>query len=125
MKKPLGIIILGLLYLVLGLGVIVAYIYLLVTDYSLFSFGSYNAGDVLYSAAAAEWIVKFALAPSIFLGGIFAVPGAVLILTKEERLGEYGYYSMIIASAIWSLPIIGLLAISFLLKDNIKELYLN
>ena len=46
-------------------------------------------------------------------------------MTKEDKKGEYGYYLMLIASVAWTLPIIGLIAISFLLKETIKELYIN
>ena len=71
LEKPLVIYLFGLLYLILGVFVIIGYIYLVATDYSLITFGSYNAGDVLYTAKAAEWIVVYALAPSLFFGGLF------------------------------------------------------
>ncbi|MHA1293335.1 MAG: hypothetical protein ACTSQJ_11790 [Promethearchaeota archaeon] len=122
MKKPIGIYIVGAIYLFLGIVVIIGYLYLIFTDWAAFSFDSYNAGDVEYSGEAAEFVTKYALGPVLFIGGIFAVLGSILILKKEESLG---WYLTIIASVMWTLPIIGLITIWYFLKDDIKDIYLK
>jgi len=124
MKKPLGIYFFGILYLVLGIFVIVGFIFLVITDFSVFSFGSYNAGDVEYSAQAAEFMVRYVLGPILFIGSIVALPGVFLIL-KETDHKDKGYYLILIASVFWTLPIIGLITIWYFLKKDIKDLYLE
>jgi len=125
MRKPLGTRLLGGFYLMLGVGVIIAYIYLVVTDYSIITLSSYDAGDVIYTAEAAEFILVYVLAPALFIGGTVAVPGSILILTQEGKRGEVGYYLMLLASVIWSLLLIGLIAIVILLKKDHKQFYIT
>lgn len=125
MKKPLGIYFFGILYLILGIFVIVGFIYLVITDFSVFSIGSYNAGDVIYSADSAQFVLKFFLAPCIFIGGVIAIPGVIIILKEDSKYKKQGYYLVLIASVAWTLPIIGLITIWYFLKKDIKDLYLE
>ncbi|MHA1336932.1 MAG: hypothetical protein ACTSPW_14545, partial [Promethearchaeota archaeon] len=101
MEKPFGIILFGILYILLGILVVIGYIYLLITDWSIIKFTSYNAVDVVYSAKAAEIVGKYALAPSIFAGGLLAIPAGFFILSNNADLKRSGYYILLIASIFW------------------------
>ena len=125
MKKPVGVTIFGVLYLILSIGVIIAYVYLVATNWSIITFEDYDAVDIIYTAAAAEFIAKYALIPAIFIGGVFALPGSILILFKEDDYGKQGYYLMLMASVLWTLPLIGLINIWYFLKSDVKELFLD
>ncbi|MHA1148078.1 MAG: hypothetical protein ACTSR8_07505 [Promethearchaeota archaeon] len=121
MKKPIGIYIFGTIYLILGVVVIIGYIYLLATDWAILTIESYNAGDVVYTAEAAEWIAKYALVPAIFIGGVFAIPGSLLVLKEDHNYKKQGYYLMLLSSVMWTLLILGLITIFHFLREDIKE----
>ena len=120
MKKPIVIYLFGILYLILGVFVVIGYTYLLITDWRAFTFSSYDAGDVVYTAEAAEWMAKNALGPALFLGGLFAIPGALLILLEKHDYKKDGYYLMLLSSVMWTLPIIGLITILIFLREADK-----
>lgn len=121
MKKPIGIHVFGILYLILGILVVIGYFYLVFTDWAVFTFEAYDAGDVIYSAEAAEFVGKYVLGPVIFLGGLVALPGGILILLRNPAFRRCGYYLMLIASVCWTLPAIGLITITYLLTKNVKD----
>jgi len=123
MEKMVVVKILGILYLILGLFITIGFLYLVLTDFAAFSFSSYNAGDVIYSAEAVEFMVRYGLGPVLAIGGLFAIPGSILIL-KETRNKHYGYYLMLISSVCWTLPIIGLITIWYLLKTEVKDQFI-
>lgn len=125
MKKPIGIYFFGLVYLTLGIGIVIGYLYLLATDWASFTFESYDAGDVIYSAEAAEWMAKNVLGPAIFMGGALAIPASLLILKDDHAFKKQGYYLMLLASVMWTLPIIGLITIILFLRKDIKEYLLD
>jgi len=124
MKKPVEIYVFSILYVLLGAFVVVGYLYLVFTNWKDFTFTSYNAVDVIYSAEAAEFMAKFVLGPSIFLGGVIALPSSLLILLSSP-LKAYGYYGMLVSSVLWTLPIIGLFTIIVFLKSEIREFLLE
>lgn len=122
-EKPIKLYAIGVLYLILGVFVIIGYFYLLTTDFSAFSFtGEFNAGDTTYTPEMQYIVVILAIVPSVFIGGLFAVPGAIIFLTKENKIG---YYLILISSGIWSLPLIGLIGIAILLQEDVKSVYLR
>ena len=121
-EKPVKLYAIEVLYLILGVFVIIAYIYLVITDYSIFTFGGFNAGDTTYTDEMVEIVVKFGIAPSLFIGGLIALPGAILSLSRDDKKG---YYLMLISSGIWSLPLIGLIGIALLLQEDVKSVYLR
>ncbi len=123
MEKPLGVKIFGVLYLILGIFVFLGFIYLVITDFSAFTLEPYNAGDVIYSAEAADFMVRYGLGPILAIGGILAIPGSILIL-KETNYKQHGYYLMLISSVCWTLPVIGLITIWYFLRSEVKALYI-
>ncbi|MGQ4874468.1 MAG: hypothetical protein ACP6IY_10400 [Promethearchaeia archaeon] len=121
MEKPLGILLFGILYIFLGILVVIGYIYLLITDWAIIEFTSYNAGDVVYSAKAAEIVGKYALVPSIFAGGLLAILAGFFILSNNADLKRSGYYILLIASIFWALLLIGLIVVLYFLREKPKN----
>lgn len=125
MKKPPEIYIFGILYLILGLIIVPAFFWLVLTDFSAFTFSSpYDAGDVEYSVEAQNFMVRYALGPIFFLGGLFAIPGSILLLLMKDKERQ-GYYLILSASACWSLAVIGLIVIWIFLSKRVRNQILD
>lgn len=121
-KNSIGVSITSIFYLLLGIIIFVGFIWLVITDFEAFTFSEpYNAGDVEYSVYAQDFMVRYALGPIFFVGGILAIPGSIILLFLKDEIRKYGYYLILFASVMWTLPVIGLIVIWYFLSDKVKS----
>ncbi len=126
MDKPMKINIIGLLYLIGGIGVLglailipIANIAVLDVFNLILPSGGFFAGDVFITTTSLYYGAYFVL-PMAYISGPISIISGYLLLNTDKKLA---WYLTIAASILYCLILIGLIVDIIILRDDVREIY--
>lgn len=130
MDKPLKIIIIGILYILGGIGLIVlSTLIVVVTTMNpmliigflnlIFRNGGFFAGDTFINVIQIYYAINF-LVPMFFITSPLSIVGGILLMTTNKKIA---WYLAMASSILYCLVIIGLIVDWILIQENVREIY--
>ena len=126
MEKNLIVKIIGLLYLIGGIGILIIAIVALAspplvidTLNLVLPLGGFHAGDTFITTTQLYFGAYF-IVPMVLITGILSSISGYLFLTSDKKIG---WYLTIAASILYCLLLIGLIVDVIILRDDIRELF--
>lgn len=126
MDKPMKINIIGILYLIGGVGVLGLAILIPILNTAVLDIfnmvlpaGGFNAGDVFISTTSLYHGAYFVL-PMAYITGPISIIAGYLLLNTDKKLGWYLTFA---ASILYCLVLIGLVADIIMLQDDVRDIY--
>ena len=126
MEKPFIVKLIGLLYIVGGIGILIIAIAALVapplvidTLNLILPLGGFSAGDTFITTTQLYFGAYF-IVPMVLITGVLSSISGYLFLTSDKKLG---WYLTIAASILYCLLLIGLIVDIIILRDDVRELF--